>query len=175
MDVRDIIKKGAHPTKTKGLPALCYTSKYTFEETVEAAINGSKILVCSGPENEFFRSFLKAGTGRLERVRQINFDFFSRFKEEYGPVNADLEFAVHCTGLHIIKLGVNRDELTYNVMYDEGTMALTPCAKDAEELFKKYRLERLLDCGELTTSSSSTLDSSMKPRRRRRKAWMSCW
>ncbi|KAG9186082.1 hypothetical protein G6011_02638 [Alternaria panax] len=148
--VRDAVKRGDDPTRPRFLPALCFTSKKTFEETVVSFINASKFLVCSYDDNLFLHAFLKAVDGRFEQVRQLDLEFFSRYKGDTTE-NADLELAVKCTGLRTIKLGFHKEELTFYLLEDEYEMQCStqPCA--ATDLFSKYKLERLLDCGMLVT------------------------
>jgi hypothetical protein len=150
--VRDAVKRGDDPKKPRFLPVLCFTSKKTFEETVANFIIASKILVCSYNDNLFLRAFLEAENGRFEQVRQLDFEFFSRYKRDTTE-NADLELAVQCTGLRIIKLGFHKEELTYYRLDDDSDMWLQCSTQPnkAADLFSKYKLERLLDCDMLET------------------------
>ena len=150
--VRDAVKRGDNPKKPRFLPVLCFTSKKTFEETVVNFIITSKILVCSYNDNLFLRAFLEAENGRFEQVRQLDFEFFSRYKGDTTE-NADLELAVQCTGLRIIKLGFHKEELTYYRLDDDSDMWLQCSTQPnkAADLFSKYKLERLLDCDMLET------------------------
>ncbi|RYN91306.1 hypothetical protein AA0119_g10513 [Alternaria tenuissima] len=150
--VRDAVKRGDDPKKPGLLPVLCFTSKKTFEETVVSFIIASKILVCSYNDNLFLRAFLEAEKGRFEQVRQLDFEFFSRY-EGNTTKNADLELAVQCTGLRIIKLGFHKEELTYYRLVDDSDMLLQCSTQPykATDLFSKYKLERLLDCDMLET------------------------
>jgi hypothetical protein len=150
--VRDAVERGDDPKKPRFLPVLCFTSKETVEETVVNFIIASKILVCSDNGNLFLRAFLEAENGRFEQVRQLDFEFFSRY-EGNTTENADLELAVQCTGLRIIKLGFHKEELTYYRLVEDSDMLLQ-CSTEpnkATDLFSKYKLERLLDCGMLET------------------------
>ena len=150
--VRDAVKRGDDPKKPGFLPVLCFTSKKTFEETVANFIIASKILVCSYNDNLFLRAFLEAENGRFEQVRQLDLKFFSRYKGNTIE-NADLELAVQCTGLRIIKLGFHKEELTYYRLDDDSDMLLQCSTQPnkAADLFSKYKLERLLDCDMLET------------------------
>ncbi|KAL1794395.1 hypothetical protein ACET3X_007816 [Alternaria dauci] len=148
--VRDAVKRGDDPKKPKFLPDLCFTSKKTFEETVISFIIASRFQVCSYKDNLFLRAFLEADKGRFEQIRQLDFDFFSRYKGDTTE-NADLELVVQCTGLRNIKLGFHKEELTYYRLEDEWEMRCSTQPCSAADLFAKYKLSRLLDCGMLGT------------------------
>jgi hypothetical protein len=147
--VREAVKRGDDLARPEFLPRFCYTSHATFEETVATTIESSQMMVCSYADNQFLRSFLEAVPSRFRLVRHLNFDFFSRFKEEF-EVNADLELAFECKGLRTIKLNFHCNNLTYWVLegdYDDG---LTRYPAEAKDLFAKYKLARILDCDALS-------------------------
>jgi hypothetical protein len=151
LEVREAVNRGDDPARPMFLPSLCYTSKKTFEETMAVMIENMEIQVCSIMDNDFIRAFLAAGPDRFRLVRQLNFDYFSRFPAEKFEKNADLELAVDCKGLRTIKLGFHQTQLTYSLMVDQWQMRFKITPHPADKLFSKYRLERLLECDKLST------------------------
>jgi hypothetical protein len=96
------------------------------------------------------RTFLEAVAGRFESVRQLDFDFFARYKG--GTIeNTEIELAVECTGPCTITLAFQDEELTYCLLGDEYGWQCETRPHSITQLFSRYKLERLLGCGMLNT------------------------
>jgi hypothetical protein len=96
------------------------------------------------------RTFLEAVAGRFESVRQLDFDFFARYKG--GTIeNTEIELAVECTGPCTITLAFQDEELTYCLLGDEYGWQCGTRPHSITQLFSRYKLKRLLGCGMLNT------------------------
>ncbi|KAF1848746.1 uncharacterized protein K460DRAFT_277359, partial [Cucurbitaria berberidis CBS 394.84] len=131
------------PAKPKFLPALCYTSKYTTEETIGVVIESSQFTVDLPKDRTFLRAFLAAAPGRFGLCRRLNFDCSLEYNMDLSK-NRNLELAARCKGLRSIKLNFHINELTYR--YSSPTRIL----HNPADLFAKHNLARLFDCKMLT-------------------------
>jgi hypothetical protein len=145
INIRDFVKIDDNPERPQFLPALCSMSPLTEAEIIGVFMRNSKFMIASIFDNAFFRKFVASVPNGPAHVRELHFDFFHWFPDydEKGkriPVNSDLELAVHCNGLHTLRLTFG-----FKNMRD----ANTGIPKTVEQLVEKYRLRRLLDCDKL--------------------------
>ena len=141
------ISKNVNPMRLKNMPPMCYTSKQTIEECIALVLEISQLQFVSLYDNKLLRAFLDAFPGRWNHVRHLSFNLFSRLPEG-SAVNQDLELAVVCNGLRTLKFGFRVSDLTTWDM-EEGTEEVARRACEADQLFTKYKLGRLLDCDKL--------------------------
>lgn len=148
------------------LPAVCFTSKSTRDETVAAFIRCNAFRIFSIFDNSFLSEFLASTEYGPRQVRELvfrNFDFFpdyDRDTDEWIPVNSDLELAVHCTGLRTLRITLGRRFLGTSVFKDS---ILTYQPHSIDMLVTKYRLRRLLDCHHLDKVSFRGLHYGHNP------------
>ena len=105
-------------------------------------------MVASIHDNTLLQAFLKSGPHCVQLVRRLEFDYFGWFKEE-NKKNADLELAAEYTGLRSIELTFHSEVLTYWALFGDYDDGLTAMPLEAESLFERFRLKRLLDCAML--------------------------
>jgi hypothetical protein len=138
---------GDNPAMPRSLPAICYVSKKTQEETLAVVIEGSNLLVATLTDSNSLQSFLEAAPGRLGLCRELKFRYQDN-RRWWPEKDADLELAGRCPNLRKIHLSFSRpltrlSREKANGYYPNHRVSI------ANSLMKHFKLERLLDCQSL--------------------------
>lgn len=153
VDIRDSVKMGDSAKRPWFLPQLCFFSNATKDEIIAVFMRNSVFMIASIHDNRFFREFIASVLDGPKHVRELHFDFFDCFPDydKEGnkiALNSDLELAVHCTGLSTIRMTFARWRLQVEEC-DEENEQDADRDRTVAVLVEKYRLRRLLDCGNL--------------------------
>ncbi|CBY02086.1 hypothetical protein IAQ61_006673 [Plenodomus lingam] len=127
------------------LPAAAFASKRTMEEAVTVLLENNAFAVNRISANEELRAFLSESPGRFALLRHLYFGFFDCFPQGLA-VNRDVELAVACPGLRTLTVVFHVKHLT-DLVIEDGVAARK--ARGAEELWERYLLQPLVECGRL--------------------------